>query len=152
MEPKILTLPAFTVIGLELRVTPGTQAIPNLWRNFFRRIGEIPEVVHPERAYGVGRNWDPQTRSFDYLAGVEVGPGSLPPQGMSAAEIPAAMYAAFRSPLSRLHDTTHEANHVWVPASGYRRADGPEFELYDEEFEAHNPNAPMSFYLPIVEG
>jgi AraC family transcriptional regulator len=151
MEPRILSLPAFTVIGLELRVTPGTQAIPNLWQNLYRRIGEIPAVMRPERAYGVGRNWDPQTRSFDYLAGVEVAPGTQPPPEMTSAGISAAMYAAFKCPLSRLHDTLHEANHVWLPASRYRRADGPEFELYDEEFEAHNPNAPMYFYLPIVE-
>jgi AraC family transcriptional regulator len=150
MEPTMHSLPAFTLIGMELRVPPASPAIPNLWREFTGRSGEIPGVLHPERGYGVARNWDPATGTFGYLAAVEVEGGAQPPAGMVRAEIPAQTYAAFRTSLSHLGETLHEANHAWLPASGYRRADGPEFELYDKDFEPHNPDATMYFYLPVV--
>jgi len=36
-------------------------------------------------------------------------------------------------------DTLHQANHAWLPASPYRRADGPELEPYDEAFDPQDP-------------
>ena len=47
-------------------------------------------------------------------------------------------------------ETLHQANHVWLTSSGFRRGDGPEFEFYDEGFDPQDPACPMYFYLPIL--
>ena len=45
---------------------------------------------------------------------------------------------------------------VWRKLSGRggdglpRRADGPEFEFYDERFDPENPGSPMVFVIPVV--
>ena len=38
----------------------------------------------------------------------------------------------------------------WLPTSGYQRAAGPEFELYDEKFNPQDPTATLYLCVPIV--
>ena len=38
----------------------------------------------------------------------------------------------------------------WLPQSGYKRAIGPEFELYDEKFNPQDPASMLYRYVPIV--
>ena len=90
-----------------------------------------------------------KAQRFSYLAGYQVDPGSRFP-GESRIEIPALTYAAFWTTLPGLMTTIHHANHVWLPASAYRRGDGPEFEFYDERFDPADPDSPMAFVIPIV--
>jgi hypothetical protein len=39
MQPKIVTKPAFTVVGLRIHTKPMTQEIPQLWDQFVPRMG-----------------------------------------------------------------------------------------------------------------
>ena len=38
----------------------------------------------------------------------------------------------------------------WLPQSGYKRAAGAEFELYDEKFNPQDPAATLYLCVPIV--
>ncbi len=37
----------------------------------------------------------------------------------------------------------------WLPASDYQRQPGPEFELYDERFDPHDPESELDVYISI---
>jgi AraC family transcriptional regulator len=102
------------------------------------------------RRDGVTFGFDPAAREFNYLAGYPVEPSFWAPTGISLIHIPLQNYAAFATTLPGLMDTLHQANHVWLPASPHRRADGPEVELYNEAFDPQDPASPMYFYLPIL--
>ena len=38
---------------------------------------------------------------------------------------------------------------TWLMQSDYQRAPGPEFELYDENFDPEDPSSEMYFYVPV---
>jgi len=44
MEPKFVSRPAFIVAGLLRRGTPDSLKIAELWRQFFQRMGELPDT------------------------------------------------------------------------------------------------------------
>jgi predicted transcriptional regulator YdeE len=39
----------------------------------------------------------------------------------------------------------------WLPASGYQPGDGPDFELYGEEFDPQSAQRILSIYFPIKQ-
>jgi AraC family transcriptional regulator len=39
----------------------------------------------------------------------------------------------------------------WLPNSGYRRAKGLEFELYDAQFDPNRPDSKMFIYVPVEQ-
>lgn len=146
MEPQIISRPAFNVLGLQARARAGTQDAPGTWDALMPRAGEIPARG---AAYGVIDNIDAAQGTFDYLAGFEVEGEPQPPPGMTLARIPAQTCAVFACTLPALMQAIHRANHVWLPASGYRRAAGPEFEEYGEAFDPGDTQSPMAISLPI---
>jgi predicted transcriptional regulator YdeE len=152
MEPKIVSMPAFTVVGGFYRGRNENQEIPQLWRETGPRFEEIENMVGDYKSYGIMDNLDQATGNFDYVAGVGVsGTGELP-EGMVSCSIPAATYAVVRCTLPTLTKAFHQVYDSWLPGSDYRRAPGPEFELYDSEFDAEDPNSPMYIYIPVEKG
>lgn len=149
MEPKIIDRPAFKVVGMKYRGNNENEEIPQLWDEFWPRLQEIghrsPEYV----AYGIIDNFDEEMQVFDYVAGVEVDSLADVPEGMTGVEVPAQTYAAFECTLPTLMDTIRHVYEGWLPGSGYTRAPGPEFELYDERFDIAQGKLGMSIYIPI---
>ncbi len=150
-EMKMAQRAAFVVVGMRLRGTPETipKDVPPLWMRLMRRAGEIRHVVNPHEAYGVVGNHDAATREFDYLAGFEVADASEIPQGMVSWRIPAQTYAVFPCTLTTLMETYSYIYHTWLPQSQRQRGDGPEFELYGEEFIPGDPSSRMYAYVPV---
>ena len=72
------------------------------------------------------------------------------PDGMVSWNIPTQTYAVFPSTLPQIGETWTEAYQQWLPQSGYQRAVGPEFELYDEKFNPQDPAAVLYICVPIV--
>lgn len=149
MEPTIVTRSAFSVIGILYHGKNEHQEIPRLWEQFNPRSAEIESVINAECCYGIADNFDRITGTFDYLAGVEVVDGTQPPAGMVHWHLPPQRYAAFPCTLLTLMRTFQTAYDDWMPLTGYRRAPGPEFELYGEAFNAANPHSPMFIYIPV---
>jgi AraC family transcriptional regulator len=40
---------------------------------------------------------------------------------------------------------------TWLPQSGYRHGQAPEFELYGETFDPANPASAFEIYIPVVK-
>lgn len=147
MEPRIVNRPAFAVLGLQVHARAGAQDAAAAWEALMPRAGEI--AARGSNAYGVLDNFDLAQGTFDYLAGFAVEGEPPPPPGMSLWHIPAQTYAVFTCSLPTLMQAIHQANQVWLPASGFRRAAGPEFERYGEAFDPSDPASPMEVFLPI---
>lgn len=148
MEPRILAQPAFTVMGLTVRAKGGSPEIPGLWGKLMPRVGEIGDRLGDD-AYGVIHNFDEAAGEMDYMAGYQVESAQTPPPGMSLLHIPAQTYVVFDCTLPTLMEALDRAYHTWLPNSDYRRAKGPEFEYYGEDFFASDPDSPMAIFIPV---
>lgn len=150
-KPTLISKPAFTVAGINWhgKMADAGQ-IPQLWEVFPSRAHELRQRVNPLAFYGVMGNSNEQTSEFDYMAGQQVENGDNLPTGMSRWDLPAQTYAVFATTLPKLQATFAEITQ-WLPTSGYQRAPGPEFELYDETFDPNDPEPAMFVYVPVVK-
>lgn len=153
--PGLVTMPAFHVAGPSRRFDEATKAeIPQLWSAL---IGLLPFAGQVESwaTYGVVSSVDRAEGCFQYMAGVGVEPGCVPPPGFSTLEIPAASYAVFRITLNgtALHPQVKQAMaSIWgdlLPASGLKVVDGPDFERYDGRFDPMEPGSFIDFHVPV---
>jgi len=153
--PELARLPSFHVAGPARRFDEATKSdIPQLWSAL---IGALPfeGQLKSWATYGVVSSVDEGQGCFQYLAGVGVEPGCVPPPGFSMMEIPAATYAVFRITLdgSALHPQVKQAMAVvWgelLPASGLKAAGGPDFELYDGRFDPLKAGSVIDFHVPV---
>lgn len=147
MEPKIISKPAFTVVGVKYHGKNEKDEIPQMWQAFGPRVCEIKHVAAPHVAYGVCDSPD-ESGKFNYVAGFEVSSTADIPQGMVSWEVPENTYAVFTCTLPTLHETFQHIE-TWLPQSDYQRAPGPEFELYDENFDPEDPSSEMYIYVPV---
>ncbi|PKO20778.1 MAG: hypothetical protein CVU38_18285 [Chloroflexi bacterium HGW-Chloroflexi-1] len=156
MEPRIVTKPAFTVVGLPftgfISTAPYEEGKENneigvMWGEFDRRYGEIQHVCGP--AYGLCFGM-PNDREPWYIAGAEVARAENIPAGMMNMSVPAQKYAVFPCTLGALGATYRYIIEEWQPQSGTEHADAPDFELYDQEFDPGDPqHGKLSVYWPI---
>jgi len=65
---------------------------------------------------------------FKYIADV--------PEGMVSRQVPEQTYAVFPCTLETIHEMYQYAFQTWLPQSDYQAGDGPDFELYDEDFRS----------------
>jgi AraC family transcriptional regulator len=149
MEPKIVSKPAFTVVGLLYRGKNQHGEVPQLWEKLLPRVAEIRDQVTPPLAYGVLDHYNPQTGEFDYLAGYGVERVEQLPEGMVRWDVPAQTYAVFPCTLPTVMDGFGAA-YGWLKQSGTQRGDGPEFEFYDEHFMGGD--SALYIYIPIKRG
>ncbi len=148
MEPKIMTKPAFTVVGLLYHGKNENNEIKSLWEQLNPRFDEIKSQVEPPVAYGVCGSPD-DAGAFDYLAGFEVAEVEGVPTGMTSWEVPEQRYAVFPCTLKTIHEAYQYAFQTWLPSSGYQQGDGPDFELYDEEFDDSDPDPKLTIHIPV---
>lgn len=152
---ELVTLPAFHVAGPARRFDESTMAqIPQLWSAL---VGALPLAgqVASWNTYGVVSCADKAEGTFQYVAGVGVEAGSLPPAGFTMLRIETATYLVFRITLNgtALHPQVKDAMAaIWgtlIPASGLQLADGPDFEMYDGRFDPQRPGAVIDFHVPV---
>jgi AraC family transcriptional regulator len=148
MEPKLVTLEAFTVVGMKYRGVNEQNEIPQLWGRFVPRIGEIRHRTSNGATYGVMDNFDEATGEYDYVASLEVARAADLPDGMVAVQVPAAQYAVVDCTLPEI-GAAYQRLHAWVVASEYERAPTPDFEYYGPGFDPQDPGSVLSLYLPI---
>jgi predicted transcriptional regulator YdeE len=156
MEPRIVTRPAFTVVGL-----PFTGFISNapyeggnenneigkVWDQFNARRGEIKNICGPSYGLCFGM---PNEREPWYIAGAEVSRVEDLPASMMSMTVPAQKYAVFPCTLGTLGASYRYITEEWQPRSGYEHADAPDFEYYDEEPGPGDPkDMKLSIYWPI---
>lgn len=159
MDPTIMTLPGFTVVGIRYRGCNALGEVRELWPDLIDRFDEIESIL-PGGAYGVignyaGRvngmgNYDATKGEFDYLAGLAVDEIEYLPEGMDYWQIPEQTYAIFKFLFSELGEAYRIAYQQWLPSSGYRYSGGPELEHYPEEFDPEDESSEMELWVPIT--
>ena len=151
--PRFETGKPFLVAGIGERYTweSGGPAIPGQWHRFHQQVADIPGRIG-QVAYGVCCNGD-DAGNFDYIAGVEVSDFSDLPREFARVRIPEQRYAVFahREHISTIRRTVNTIWNQWLPASGLKAADAPNFERYDETFDPLTGHGGLEIWLPVRE-
>jgi AraC family transcriptional regulator len=152
--PCFATAKAMLVAGIGERYNHcdnGGANIPNQWQRFNHRVGEIPERVG-SLAYGVCCNGD-DSGNFDYIAGVEVSDFSDLPREFARVRIPEQRYVVFTHSehISTIRRTMSAIWNQWLPQSGLKVADAPNFERYDEKFDPATGNGGLEIWVPVKD-
>jgi AraC family transcriptional regulator len=150
--PRFQTGKPLLVAGIGERYTCETSAaIPGQWHRFHQSVANFPGRIGPV-AYGVCCNGD-DAGNFDYIAGVEVADFSDLPREFSRVRIPEAKYAVFTHSdhISTIRRTVNTIWNHWLPASGLKAADAPNFERYDENFDPLTGNGGLEIWIPVKE-
>lgn len=151
MEPTIISKPAFRVVGMQHRGTFDNEELPALWQKFGERMGDVQGVADREYAYGLTTDMDMETSEIEYMAGVAVEPTANVPEGMVSVDVPEQTYATFSCTLATIQQAYEQFYHEWMPTSGYKRAPGPELELYGEDFDpTDETKQQMEICVPIA--
>ncbi|MCK4315597.1 MAG: GyrI-like domain-containing protein [Anaerolineae bacterium] len=100
MEPKIVTKPAFTVVGMLYHGKNENNEIAQVWSEFIPRVKEI-EHMGLQNSYGVCGQPE-ENGAFKYVAGFEVDSVAGIPEGMVSWDVPAQKYAVFPCTLSTI--------------------------------------------------
>lgn len=160
MQPKIVDLPEFKVIGVRKTVTLKTAGpeIAKQWKEFNPRVKDIPNKDGEHVAFGVCEyvDFSDFTEETPYSELVSVGVTSLDkvPEGMTGKVIPAAKYAVFthKGKTSTLMQTYDYIYKTWLPNSNFDLLEHDDFEWYDYRFTGVNdPEAELDIYVPVVE-
>ena len=150
--PRFETAKALLVAGVGARYNHADcgAGIPNQWQQFSQKEGEIPDRVG-KVTYGVCCNGD-DSGNFDYIAGVEVADFSDLPREFSRVRIPEQRYAVFSHTehISTIRRTVVAVWNHWLPASGLKVADAPNFERYDEKFDSATGNGGLEIWVPVA--
>jgi AraC family transcriptional regulator len=150
--PRFETGKPLLVAGVGDRFSHDNGAgIPLLWQRFHQSVAHLPSRVG-QVAYGVCCNGD-DAGNFDYIAGVEVSDFSDLPREFSRVRIPEQKYAVFthREHVSTVRRTVNAIWNHWLPASGFKMADAPSFERYDEKFDPATGDGGFEIWVPIVK-
>jgi len=150
--PRFETGKALLVAGIVGRYSAENGAgIPSQWQRFNQAAVHIPDRVG-RVSYGVCCNGD-DAGSFDYIAGVEVSDFSDLPREFGRVRIPEARYAVFTHSdhISTIRRTVNTIWNHWLPASGLKIAEAPNFERYDESFDPATGNGGLEIWVPVRE-
>src|SRR5689334_8907774 len=148
--PRFATGKPLLVAGIGERYSCENGAgIPGQWQRFHQQVENIPARIG-KVVYGVCCNGD-DAGNFDYIAGVEVSDFSDLRREFSRVRIPEQRYAVFahKDHISTIRRSVNTIWNHWLPASGYKIADAPNFERYDEKFDPSTGNGGFEIWVPI---
>jgi AraC family transcriptional regulator len=154
MEPRFVELPAFSVVGMsDVFTGDGSEGIAALWERSATRWIRAARPF-PEKSYGLCYP-EPAAEgqeevAFRYVAGYEA--VENPPEGLEPETVPANRYAVFthQGDVYGISSAYECIFRTWMPTSGYRRAQGPSFEYYDDRFDAETLSGEIDIYVPIA--
>lgn len=155
VEPRIVDLKEFHVVGMQTFGHPANGDFSKMWAALFGCDDEVPNLINKTVSYGVGsytKEYFVEGKWF-YLAGREVANLSKVLPQMSGKTLPENKYAVFeyKGPISSdLAKLFHYIYKEWLPSSGYVLAGPYDFEKYGEQFLGpENENSIFEIYIPI---
>jgi predicted transcriptional regulator YdeE len=149
MQSKIVNLEKFLVVGMPYLGKNEHGEIARMWQEFIPRIKENQHIAPgPEISYGL---CSPNAQGLiDYVASLPVTSLADIPPGMVGKEVPAQTYVVFEvHGIKDIGGTYDKILKEWLPSSGYKPGDGPDFELYPETFDSDDPDSLLYIYFPI---
>lgn len=156
MEPKIVAIPEFRVMGMVYYGKNEQGEIPKMWGRFFQRINEI-QSTDPNVTYGMCEQVEPagsdEVQDFHYMACVKVDQDQPVPDGMAAWDIPTCTYAVFThvGTAEKLGETYQQIYSKWLPELGYKLRIAYDFERYPAAYRPDDPAGKMEIYIPIAD-
>lgn len=151
-EPRFVTGRAMLVAGLSEPYSYGAVAgIPAQWQRFGPHIGHVPDQKGSV-CYGLCHGYGEEGK-FNYLCGVEIARADNLPSGFTLVRVAEQHYAVFshRNHISTIGNTMKTIWEKWLPQSGYRFAEAPEFERYDERFDPMSGTGLVEIWLPVMK-
>ncbi len=126
-----------------------SEEIPRQWDDF-QKLGALPGQVGAT-AYGAICGGDPKTQTMEYLCGVEVQSFDALPKELGRMRVPAVRYAVFvhEGNVATIQRTWQEILSKWLPSSGMSSANTPDFEVYDERFDAATGEGVVEIWLGV---
>jgi AraC family transcriptional regulator len=147
---RIVDHPLMLVAGIRQphSFTDCAQTIPLQW-DAFRELGAPPGAI-PGAAYGVMCGLVPG--GFEYMTGMEVRDFTLLPPALARMRVVAHRYAVFehRGHVSGIQSAWRVIWNEWLPGSGLRNANTPDFERYDARFDPAMRSGVVELWCPIV--
>ena len=144
---------AIRIVGLQAEArAEDLSAIPPLWVDFNARAGEV-NATPGTPAYGICMPAD-DDGAFRYIAGSEVAEMGTLPEGMVFALLAPQLYAVFTFD-GPIWDLPVFVRSVWdtgLAAAGLTPARAPDFELYDERFDAQTGRGTVEIWIPLEPG
>ncbi|WP_417069184.1 MerR family transcriptional regulator [Niveibacterium terrae] len=150
MKTRVVELPAFRLIGLELE-DGKIESIGPMWDRFCSRCAEI---VGNEAGVAYGACIGEPGGKFRYLAGVRVAEDAPVPDGMTSWVVPAQKYAIFvhRGPYKDMGNTVRDVYAKGLPENGLTTVEGIDLERY--EFARcpmpDGPETEVDLYAPVA--
>jgi len=142
---------AFVVSGLARTYTQATMAaIPQQWHaaapDLVRLAGDSGTVT-----YGVVYNLDNPDGTMDYLCGLELAPDVPLPPGWGTVRLDAARYAVFTytGPIAGIGGAWETILNGGLGEAGVEHSGGPQFERYDERYDAQRGDGAMEIWIPV---
>ncbi|WP_240633367.1 AraC family transcriptional regulator [Paenibacillus montanisoli] len=164
MEYRLVTKPAYKVIGYELQTSTNDgenqRQIPAFWQEYLKNgwAHRIPNRIHKDSPVelGICYGFDMASGSFKYMIGMEAEHFENVAEDLVCREFGAAEYAVFTTPKvtpdqfsNSIQSTWGAVFGEWFPHSGYEHAGTPEFELYDERCHPGIELVQMDIYVPV---
>ena len=153
MEPEIIELEAFTVLGLMERFTSETEDFEGIWKRFMQYHDQIHALSTDKAYYGANFGTEDE-RQMEYLAGMAVEGGESIPKGLTLREVPASRYAVFECTVKTISDTYDWIFGEWLPTALYGR---PGEGSPKADFERYPPytdsgDTPVLLYIALEDG
>jgi AraC family transcriptional regulator len=148
MEPQFVDRPAFTVLGVQVRLNPMTADYPAIWGRLFQpRAGEIQPLSLGDECYGIYFATD-EPGMDDYVAGMAVPPGTQARMGFVVREVPAAHDAVFECTIATIAATWRAIFEEWMPKSGFEPdLSAPAMERYAAG--CCEESSPVTIHVPV---
>ena len=128
------------------------KGIPVQWEDF-QKLGPLPTQVGTT-AYGAICGGDPKTEQMEYMCAAEVQSFDAVPKELGRMRVPAVRYAVFlhEGNVATIQATWKQIFSTWLPNSGMRSANTPDFELYDERFDGATGDGGVEIWLGVQPG
>jgi AraC family transcriptional regulator len=163
MEPVILQMESFSVLGFQLVTTIDAnrnfKEIPLFWKKFYseRLFEKIPYKKNGNITLGLCGNFDSVTKRFTYTIGYEIENVGNFSDDLIKITLPATLYARFTTPKVKhdefvdcIQEATRYIYGKWMPQSDYEyNSDSYDIEWYDERSNYTNELFEMDIYLPV---
>ncbi len=144
----------FFVMGLEAKNAMESEAMVNIWTEFFSLKDKLPEPVG-DCSYGIyypGEDYDPMTmQGYNYFVGLEVKEPVELPENLLVHNVPGGYYAIFDY-VGPINDIGRAYEYIfgdWLASSSFVPAMGEMFETYDDRFDGESAESVAEIWVPV---
>ena len=151
MEVRFMEKPAFSVIGKEGAGAPGGEWMRALWDDANSHFGEVfPFIVKDRLGHAqvwgamsdLGHNFEPwDANGGAYLAGCEVRPDAVAPEGWTKWDIPGYRYAIVEYTEGTYGEVWGEMINAYLPKEG--------LTLVGAVHEFYPPSGALELWFPV---